>query len=325
MLRRVAAWCFAASIVVWPVFAGGDTGTFSNSPAATLAVVLAVTPAPVAAPVPAPAPAPVRQPAVSRSGDFATAKTDDKSGNSAQAQIQIDTDAGVPEQTAALDRAQPVIAKPPQPMIAAPPQPEPFDLAATPVPFGDVLTKWQGVETAIHTDNEILARCRDNAGSCPQAAQKFLAIVAQGRAQTGRARIGIINRAVNLAIEPMSDMAQWGVPDRWSDPLETFTTGRGDCEDYAIAKYVALTAAGIPAPDVKLVIVRNTGLDEDHAVVAVRSEGDWIILDNRWLMMVKDVDMARAIPRFVLDDDGVRQFSAPALTVARRAPTPASL
>ena len=41
-------------------------------------------------------------------------------------------------------------------------------------------------------------------------------------------------------------MAQWGVPDRWSPPLETLATGRGDCEDYAIAKYVALTAAGIP-------------------------------------------------------------------------------
>ena len=45
----------------------------------------------------------------------------------------------------------------------------------------------------------------------------------------------------------MSDLAQWGVIDRWSAPLETFTTGRGDCEDYAIAKYVALTAAGVAA------------------------------------------------------------------------------
>ena len=86
-----------------------------------------------------------------------------------------------------------------------------------------------------------------SAERCPGVARNFLAIVAAGRAQTGRGRIGVINRAINLAIRPMSDMAQWGVPDRWSAPLDTFTTGRGDCEDYAIAKYVALTEAGVAA------------------------------------------------------------------------------
>ena len=135
----------------------------------------------------------------------------------------------------------------------------------------------------------------------------------------------MINRAINLAIEPMSDLAQWGVPDRWSPPLETLTTGRGDCEDYAIAKYVALTAAGVAAADVKLVIVRNLAANEDHAVVAVRLDGDWIVLDNRWLTLVEDIDMPKVIPLFVLDDDGVRRFQSPTLTGSRRTSAPASL
>ena len=41
----------------------------------------------------------------------------------------------------------------------------------------------------------------------------------------------------------MSDLAQYGEIDVWSSPLLTFTTGRGDCEDYAIAKFVALHQA----------------------------------------------------------------------------------
>ena len=116
----------------------------------------------------------------------------------------------------------------------------------------------------------------------------------------------MINRAINLAIRPMSDRAQWGVPDRWSAPL---ATGRGDCEDYAIAKYVALKWAGMADSDVRLVIVRNLVAGEDHAIVAVHLDDSWITLDNRWLALVKDVEMRRIIPLFVLDKDGVEQLA----------------
>ena len=287
MLRRVAAWCFAAFVIAWPVRSGVDSGTLADFHAAALA----------------PAHDPVADPAAS--------KPEDK----IEAPSRKDTPDAAPAQAAVLDPAPPAA---PSPSVA-----EPFGLAALPVAGGDVLTKWNGVEADIRAENEILARCRGNAEHCPKAARSFLAIVAQGRAQTGRARIGVINRAINLAIEPMSDLAQWGVPDRWSAPLETFATGRGDCEDYAIAKYVALTAAGVAAVDVKLVIVRNTAAGEDHAVAAVRLDGDWIVLDNRWLTLVADVAMPNVIPLFVLDDAGVRRFAAPAIA-ARRTSAPAS-
>ncbi len=208
--------------------------------------------------------------------------------------------------------------------IAPLPPAEPFGLAAISVTSGDVLTKWRRVEADIRAEDEVLAHCRDGADRCPAAVQNFLAIIEQGRAQTGRTRIGVINRAINLAIEPMSDLAQWGEPDRWSAPLETFATGRGDCEDYAIAKYVALTAAGVAPVDVKLVIVRNTALGEDHAVVTVHLDGAWIVLDNRWLTLVADSEMQQLTPRFVLDGAGVRQFAQPALFASRRIAAPAS-
>jgi predicted transglutaminase-like cysteine proteinase len=112
---------------------------------------------------------------------------------------------------------------------------EPFGLNVVSVESGELVTKWRRVETDIRTENDILARCSDNANLCPSAAQRFLGIVAEGRAHTSRARIGVINRAINLAIRPTSDLAQWGVPHRWSGPIETLTTGRGVCVDYAIA------------------------------------------------------------------------------------------
>jgi predicted transglutaminase-like cysteine proteinase len=317
MLRCVAALCCAVLIVVWPGNAGSDTDTFWNAPWAA---------------VPAPAFATPRAQIVTAADAKSHSQSGAKSGANSDLKSGLkpsETKAEAPIQKASPDDGSATLAartpiEPAMPLALPPPVAEPFGLAANAVAAGDVLTKWSGVEAAIRAEDEIFARCRNDAQSCPRAARNFLAIVAQGRAQTGLARIGIINRAVNMAIEPMSDMAQWGVPDRWSAPLETFTTGRGDCEDYAIAKYVALTAAGVPAPDVKLVIVRNIAANEDHAVVAVRHGGDWIVLDNRWLMLVKDSAVQKAIPLFVLDDDGVRRFAAPALVAARRAAAPAS-
>ncbi|HYQ07712.1 MAG TPA: transglutaminase-like cysteine peptidase [Xanthobacteraceae bacterium] len=171
--------------------------------------------------------------------------------------------------------------------------------------------KWTDVQSEIRDDKEILASCRESASSCPPAAQVFLAIVDEGRARSGRARVGVINRAINLAIIPTSDLVQWGVVDRWSAPLETFTTRRGDCEDYAIAKYVALQAAGVAPEDIELVVVRNTETSENHAIVAVRLDGTWVILNNCRLALVPASEIRHATPLFVIDEQGVRQFMAP--------------
>jgi predicted transglutaminase-like cysteine proteinase len=215
-------------------------------------------------------------------------------------EIQAHDDAQSQSKMAAVDRAEPMAKSP---TLAAP-----FGLNAVPVADGELLTNWSSVEADIRAESEILAQCRENIVHCPPAAQTLLAIVAQGRAHTGRARIGVINRAINLAIHPMSDFAQWGVEDRWTAPLATLTTGFGDCEDYAIAKYVALLEAGVAAEDVRLIIVRDLARDGGHAVVAVRLDGHWIMLDNRWLALVDDKEMRRIIPLFVLDHDGVKQF-----------------
>lgn len=198
---------------------------------------------------------------------------------------------------------------PTDPSIQTPAAAEPFGLNAVPLTTGEVLIKWSGVVADIRAERDILARCRDEVRTCPPAARKFLAVIADGRAHDGRTRIGVINRAINLAIQPMSDAAQWGVPDRWSGPLATLTTGRGDCEDYAIAKFVALREAGIAEDDLRLVIVHDLAVGEDHAVVAARLDEKWIVLDNRRLTLVEDTQMPRVLPLFVLGHDGVKQFT----------------
>jgi predicted transglutaminase-like cysteine proteinase len=195
---------------------------------------------------------------------------------------------------------------------------EPFGLFASTLSWGGLREKWRGVERKLDDERVQLALCDGDRERCVSpAALQLLAIVDNARAREGRARLGEINRAINLAIRPMSDLAQYGEIDVWSSPLVTFTSGAGDCEDYAIAKFVALRLAGVSPDDLRIVIMHDTIRDEDHAVAAARLDGHWLTLDNRRMAMVEDADVRNYRPLFVIDQYGVMQYvGAPLLAVA---------
>jgi predicted transglutaminase-like cysteine proteinase len=163
-----------------------------------------------------------------------------------------------------------------------------------------------------------LALCDGDRERCVSpAALQFLDIVDSARTRDGRARLGEINRAINMAIRPMSDLDQYGQIDVWSSPLVTFASGAGDCEDYAIAKFVALRLAGISPDDLRIVIMRDTINGEDHAVAMARLDGHWLTLDNRRMAMVEDVYVRNYRPLFVIDQYGAMQYvDAPLLASA---------
>jgi predicted transglutaminase-like cysteine proteinase len=174
---------------------------------------------------------------------------------------------------------------------------------------GGLWEKWLGVERKLDDERVQIALCEGDPERCVSpAALQFLAIVEAAKAREGRARLGEINRAINLAIRPMSDLAQYGQVDVWSSPLVTLTTGAGDCEDYAIAKFVALRQAGISPDDLRIVIMRDTIRGEDHAVAAARLDGHWLTLDNRRMAMVEDADVKNFRPIFVIDQYGVKRY-----------------
>ena len=195
---------------------------------------------------------------------------------------------------------------------------EPFGLFASTLSFGSLREKWLGVERKLDDERVQLALCDGDRDRCVSpAALQFLAIVDNAKAREGRARLGEINRAINLAIRPMSDLAQYGAIDVWSSPLVTFASGAGDCEDYAIAKFVALRHAGISPDDLRIVIMRDTIGGEDHAVAAARLDGHWLMLDNRRMAMIEDANVSNFRPTFVIDQYSVMQYvDAPLLAVA---------
>lgn len=201
---------------------------------------------------------------------------------------------------------------------------EPFGLSTVAVAEGALSATWQKLQSELQSDERIVVQCRAEPRSCASpAALRFIAIVNEGDRYEGLAKIGRINRAVNLAIGAASATAQ----SAWSSPLQTLATGSGDCKQYAVLKYAALINAGFAANDLRLVIVRikqpqNPGAKPaDHALVAVHNDADWIVLDNRSLAMIESRQVLDQYqPLFALDQRGVRRFVQPSGADAVLAP-----
>jgi predicted transglutaminase-like cysteine proteinase len=189
---------------------------------------------------------------------------------------------------------------------------EPFGLTSFRAPNGLLWVKWRALLHDLTEEADALAQCRATPERCSDPiAKTYLAMIAQARQLSGRAKIAWLNRTINAAIRYMSDPDQYGVDDLWTAPLATLRSGLGDCEDYAIAKYVALRDAGYAAEDLRLVIVRDRLARQDHAVTAVREGGRWVLLDNRHDVLLERKDAWHFTPMFALDRTGVKLFAVP--------------
>jgi predicted transglutaminase-like cysteine proteinase len=174
----------------------------------------------------------------------------------------------------------------------------------------DISAKWRGVLARIDSEEETVAACRASPDACSLAARRLLQIVELGRQRAGRARLGEINRAVNLSIRATSDWTQYGVDDFWSAPLATLEKGAGDCEDYAILKYLALREAGISPDDLRLLIVSYPRRRTIHAVLAVHLDEEWLLLDNLTMVMVNSIEATQYRPLIALDYQAMTTFAA---------------
>lgn len=84
-----------------------------------------------------------------------------------------------------------------------------------------------------------------------------------------------VNRKVNAAVAPATDMEIYGVNEHWSLPGE-----RGDCEDYALLKRQILMKSGWPSSALLMTVVRDERGD-GHAVLTARTAQGDFILDNK--------------------------------------------
>lgn len=154
-------------------------------------------------------------------------------------------------------------------------------------------------------------------------------------------KLEAVNRYVNARVRFIDDIRQYGTADHWTSAADTLRRGRGDCEDYAIAKLQLLRRAGFADKDLYLVILRDALRRADHAVLVVRAEGRLLVLDNGTDRLIDSYEMPdyrpivtfsgnqvwthgyrRAVPPIEIASN---ETSAPAVTLAAASLAPSTL
>lgn len=147
---------------------------------------------------------------------------------------------------------------------------------------------------------------------------QWIALVGQNKSVDRIAQIQATNDFFNNQLTFQDDNTIWGVKDYWATPLESLAKNSGDCEDFALAKYVTLLAMGVEENQLQLVYVQAQ-LDrippklQAHMVLAYYSSAnaDPLILDNLSRELRKASERTDLTPIF--------SFNASSLWVAGQA------
>lgn len=151
-----------------------------------------------------------------------------------------------------------------------------------------------------------------------QAVAPLQQLLVSARRQDDAQRLQAVNQFYNLRIDFRPDAEIWGVDDHWASPLQTLAQGRGDCEDFVIAKYATLLAAGVRPERLRLVYVRARLADVQqpvpHMVLAYYGAPgtEPLILDNLRPEVMSASHRPDLQPVFSFNAEGLWQGVGPA-------------
>ena len=176
------------------------------------------------------------------------------------------------------------------------------DLLARPPPEPEEVFGYVSVDVATTPFDEQWRRASTSAW--PEGAVQLDGFTRRLAALPVRVRVDQANRWINAHIAYASDIDVYGVADYWAGLAEALSHGRGDCEDFAIAKMQLLAAAGVPARDMYLTLVRDLRRQADHAVLVVRVGQDAYVLDSDEDTLLKPAELKRFRPVVAFSEDG---------------------
>ena len=105
------------------------------------------------------------------------------------------------------------------------------------------------------------------------------------RGESKLSQVRAVNRYVNRQ-RYFTDPRNYGVKDYWASPAQFFERN-GDCEDYAIAKFMSLRMLGFTNSEMRIVVLQDMNLRVGHAILVVNVGGQALVLDNQVRSVVR--------------------------------------
>lgn len=161
------------------------------------------------------------------------------------------------------------------------------------VPFADAneLIPWAETLTRMQIQQATINECLQNEAICKGRLRSVRLLINKGQDLERHRQVQLVNRFINRFSRYRSDRGDSRrnikigdesvkVRQDWSTLLEFLKRG-GDCEDYATAKYQLLRLMGVPADELKIVVIFDRDRYAHHALVAVANvKGRMILLDT---------------------------------------------
>lgn len=182
---------------------------------------------------------------------------------------------------------------------------------ATPGIFNSVEVKKKGLKPFPKWTGALerfILESKKNEGTCTPSKKKkchyttWANMVAKLKDADLIAKVKGVNSFMNKA-PYVVDKMNWGVKDYWATPGQFFSKF-GDCEDYAIVKFLSLRALDVPSEIMRIVIVKDLNLRVGHAVLAIEIGGKQYLLDNQIKRIVPATKVRHYKPIFSLNEEG---------------------
>ncbi len=97
------------------------------------------------------------------------------------------------------------------------------------------------------------------------------------------------------------DIENYGVEDYWATARE-FLYNNGDCEDFAITKMLSLKILGFNMSSIRLVVLQDTNLRIAHAVLAIDTKNDILIMDNQVDDVISHKYILHYVPVYAINE-----------------------
>ncbi len=145
--------------------------------------------------------------------------------------------------------------------------------------FNSVEQAHQGLEPFPQWSSVLERHYKDLASGSTGPLAKWFSFISKIKGQPPGRQLYLVNQYINKH-RYVVDKINWGLTDYWATPRE-FLRKNGDCEDFAIAKFMTLRALGWKAQGMRIVAVKDQNLNVMHAILCVDNNGELMILDNQ--------------------------------------------